>query len=230
MNGQKVWTSFAQYAKWCFLLARTDTASPKHKGLSYLLLSMDTPGIDVRPLTQITGDREFNELFLDKVALPAENIVGAPGQGWEIAISTLMYERVALTFSRHLQSENAIREISAAMKERGATEAQLQSFGRLLARNMAVRTLALSHLVNYQGDRTPGPEGSLDKLFWSETFQEIAKFGIESMGSDGGFLSAFDEGAFQHRYLYSRGRTIAAGTSEIQRGIIAERVLNLPRK
>ncbi|MBL7661493.1 acyl-CoA dehydrogenase family protein [bacterium] len=229
ISGQKVWTSFAQYAQFCFVLARSDQTVPKHKGLTYFLVDMKTPGISVRPLTQISGDQEFNEVFFEDVKVPGEMIVGKPGDGWKIAISTLMYERVILTFARHLQSEKALAEIVEVLNARGATALELDRLGRLIANNMAVRTLALSHLVEYSSGKNPGPEGSLDKLFWSENFQEISKFALEILGS-AGVLGIGDQAlSAEHRYLYSRGRTIAAGTSEIQRGIIAERVLGLPK-
>ncbi len=229
VSGQKIWTSFAQFAQWCFLLVRTDLQAPKHKGLSYLLVPMNTAGITVLPLTQISGDKEFNELFLDQVQIPTEYMLGKPGDGWKIAITTLMYERIVLTFARHLQSEQALLEIKEVLK--APSESQLVELGRLLAKNMALRALALSHLSQYD-KRSPGPEGSLDKLAWSETFQEICKFALSIQGLPGLISSgpgAYLDGAFPHRYLYSRGRTIAAGTSEIQRNIIAERVLGLPR-
>ena len=227
ITGQKIWTSFAQFAEWCFMLVRTDTSVPKHKGLSYILVPMKSAGIDVRPLTQISGEKEFNELFLYKVQVPAENMVGKPGDGWEIAISTLMYERVILTFQRHLQSEEVLSKIATVLRGQKVKDRHfVEEFGRLTAKSMAVRALALSHLVEYDKGNQPGPEGSLDKLGWSETFQEICKLGMKILGPEG----VLDDGFFPFQYLYSRGRTIAAGTSEIQRGIIAERVLGLPRK
>ena len=233
LTGQKVWTSFAQVADWCFVLARSDVSAPRYKGLSYFLMPMGQPGIEVRPLMQISGDREFNELFLDRAKVPAENIVGNEGDGWKIAISTLMYERVVLTFARHLQSEAALGTIARLLAERGATAREREELGRLTAESMAVRALALSHLINYDDARPPGPEGSLDKLGWSESFQRICSFGMSITG-DAAILTggegAYLDGLFQHQYLYSRGRTIAAGTSEIQRNIIAERVLGLPRE
>lgn len=220
VTGQKVWTSFAQVADHCFLLARTSSTGKKHEGLTYLLLPMKSPGIEIRPLKQISGEDEFNEVFFDKVFIPDENVVGGVGNGWKIAISTLMYERVVLTFARHIQSEVALRELLRE-KNNGAK-------GKLalaLATTNAVRALAYSHLLEYVDGKTPGPEGSMDKLFWSESFQEISKLALEL---EGGALSE-EESPNMLRYLYSRGRTIAAGTSEIQRGIIAERVLGLPR-
>lgn len=232
ISGQKVWTSFAQVAEWCFVLAKSNPQAQRYQSLSYFLFPMKSEGVDVRPLTQISGDKEFNELFLTKVKTAAENIVGNEGEGWKIAISTLMYERVVLTFSRHLQSETALTGIREVLKAKKATEKELAELGRLTAKSMAVRALALSHLMTYGTDRAPGPEGSLDKLGWSETYQEICRFALQILGPDGvitGGTLSHREGLFQHDYLYSRGRTIAAGTSEIQRNIIAERLLGLPR-
>ena len=231
LNGQKVWTSFAHVADWCFVLARTDSDVPKHKGISYFLLPMSSEGITVRPLTQISGDKEFNEIFLENVPVAAENLVGKPGDGWKMAISTLMYERVVLTFTRHLQSEVLLAEIGELL-DGASTEADRVRYGELVAESMAVRALAMNHLLTYGKTNPPGPEGSLDKLGWSETFQSICQFGFELLGPDGLITDGADahkDGLFQHQYLYSRGRTIAAGTSEIQRSIIAERVMGLPR-
>ncbi len=225
VNGQKVWTSFAQYAEWCFLLVRSDESEKRHKGLSYLLVRMDSPGISIRPLRQITGEAEFNEVFFENVKVPKDQIVGAPGQGWEIAISTLMFERIVLTLSRHLQSEQLLASLNEVVKRKKSDASTLERFGYLTATNMAVRALAASHLVQYSGGKSPGPEGSMDKLFWSETFQEICKFALELSPEQ-----TAEEGEALHQYLYSRGRTIAAGTSEIQRNIIAERILGLPRR
>lgn len=233
ITGQKVWTSFAQVADWCFILASSDPRAPRYKGLSYFLMPMRQPGIEVRPLTQISGDSEFNELFLEGAQIPSGNIVGGEGDGWKIAISTLMYERVVLTFARHLQSEQVLDVIRAMLADDPAPAASdVESYGRLVAESMAVRALALSHLITYDASTPPGPEGSLDKLGWSESFQEICKLALKLTG-DASLLTggdaAFRDGLLQHQYLYSRGRTIAAGTSEIQRNIIAERVLGLPR-
>lgn len=221
ITGQKVWTSFAQVAHHCFILCRTSQEGAKHKGLTYLLVDMRTPGITIRPLRQISGDSEFNEVFFDNVVVPESAVVGKPGDGWKIALSTLMYERVVLTFSRQLQSEAALRQLLLT-----ATEKDPGTLSGLVAKACAVRALAYSHLLGYAGGQSPGPEGSLDKLFWSESFQEICEFAI-SVADHAGLADEKDSD--MHRYLYSRGRTIAAGTSEIQRNIIAERVLGLPR-
>ena len=220
LNGQKTWTSFAQLADWCFVLCRTSQAAARHEGLSYLLVPMRAPGVSTRPLRQISGDLEFNEVFFDNVHVPSDQLVGRVGDGWRIAISTLMFERVVLTFARQLQSETALRALIP-----GAAASSTALRGRLaheIAASAAVRALAYEHLLAYAHGAKPGPEGSMDKLFWSESFQAVAKLGLQVCGAAGA-------GEAAHRYLYSRGRTIAAGTSEIQRTIIAERILGLPR-
>ncbi len=229
ITGQKIWTSFAHIADWCFVLCRTSAEEGRHQGLSYLLVDMRSQGISTRPLQQISGDKEFNEVFFDEVFVPADRIVGALGDGWKIAISTLMYERVVLTFARQLQSEVALR----GLLERGdiqGSEARAGDLAREIARACAVRALAYDHLLDYAAGSSPGPEGSLDKLLWSESFQSIAKTALRLDGPDAALREDDPRlGHDVHRYLYSRGRTIAAGTSEVQRSIIAERVLGLPR-
>jgi alkylation response protein AidB-like acyl-CoA dehydrogenase len=229
LTGQKIWTSFAHCAEWCFVLCRTSQGAKKHDGLSYLLVPLNSPGVTVRPLTQISGDSEFNEVFFDKVFVPKENLVGQEGQGWKIAISTLMFERVVLTFSRQLQSEVALR---ALIRESVPflSGSQRIELAHCIADACATRALAYKHLMEYSDRSQPGPEGSLDKLLWSESFQRLCGFALSLSGSKAALGESDTEvGAAAHRYLYSRGRTIAAGTSEIQRSIISERLLGLPR-
>ena len=231
VSGQKIWTSFAHIADFCFLLCRTSEEKKKHHGLSYLLIDMKSPGITTRPLKQISGEDEFNEVFFDEVFVPKENLVGAVGEGWNIAISTLMYERVVLTFARQLQSEVALRKLIDRFRDHPSSILKMR-LAKAVQKACAVRALAYDHLLIYSEGKQPGPEGSLDKLFWSESFQEICTLALDSFGSG----AAVAEGATTHeaanavhRYLYSRGRTIAAGSSEIQRNIIAERLLGMPR-
>lgn len=229
LTGQKIWTSFAHVADWCFVLCRTSDAGKKHDGLSYLLVSMKSAGVSSRPLQQISGDKEFNEVFFDDVFVPADNLVGQEGQGWKIAISTLMFERVVLTFSRQLQSEVAVRALVRELAT-SMTGTQRIELAKCVVDACATRALAYQHLMLYAEHTPPGPEGSLDKLLWSESFQRLCSFAASALGA----LAALGErdpvvGPVMHQYLYSRGRTIAAGTSEIQKNIIAERLLGLPR-
>ena len=229
VTGQKIWTSFAHCAEWCFVLCRTSDVGKKHEGLSYLLVPLSSPGVTIRPLKQISGDSEFNEVFLEDVFVPSENLVGQEGHGWRIAISTLMFERVVLTFSRQLQSEVVLRELikTAANK---MTESERLKLASCIVDACATRALAYKHLVSYADQASPGPEGSLDKLLWSESFQKLCNLSVDLIGTKAALGESHGEcGVVMHRYLYSRGRTIAAGTSEIQRSIIAERILGLPR-
>lgn len=229
VTGQKIWTSFAHIAEWCFILCRTSEESSPHQGLTYLLLNMKAKGVTTRPLKQITGDEEFNEVFFDDAFVPKENVVGKIGGGWKIAISTLMYERAILTFARQLQSEVALKQIITNYRaKKGLNNRSALAFE--ISRACAVRALAYDHLMAIGQGAKPGPEGSMDKLLWSESFQAVSKLALNSQGA-GAALGEHDPiiGADVHRYLYSRGRTIAAGTSEIQRNIIAERLLGLPR-
>lgn len=229
LSGQKIWTSFAHVADWCFVLCRTGDSPRKHEGLSYLLVDMKSKGITTRPLQQISGDKEFNEVFFDSVFIPSENLVGGEGDGWKIAISTLMFERVVLTFARQLQSETALRELLG--KVTPDTPATLKAdLAKAVVDACSTRALAYAHLMKYAEGASPGPEGSLDKLLWSESFQRLCKLALSMQGPRAALSEeSVEAGTDVHRYLYSRGRTIAAGTSEIQRGIIAERILGLPR-
>jgi alkylation response protein AidB-like acyl-CoA dehydrogenase len=227
LTGQKIWTSFAHVADYIFVLARTSDEAKRHQGLTYFLVPMTTPGITVRPLRQITGDAEFNEVFFEDVFVPEEHIVGAIGDGWQIAISTLMYERVILTFSRHIQSELALRQL---LEQQGSlTRGEQVSLSHAVMAQAATRALAYKHLNRYSvSGAEPGAEGSLDKLLWSTSFQELAKLGAKRWGAALALGEHDTEvGDDLLRYLYSRGRTIAAGTTEIQKNIIAERLLSL---
>ncbi|MCB0331031.1 MAG: acyl-CoA dehydrogenase family protein, partial [Bdellovibrionales bacterium] len=219
IQGQKIWTSFAHIADYCFLVARTGSEEARYKNLTYFLVSMKEKGITVRPLRQITGDSEFNEVFFDEVFVPENQKVGDEGEGWDIAIRTLMYERVILTFARQIQSERVLRQLLQSRRE-----GETKELSSLVVDAFATRALAYKHLLRYAEGSAPGPEGSLNKLGWSEFFQRLASFAARRSGPEGAF-----ETSEVQRYLYSRGRTIAAGTSEVQRGIIADRVLKLPR-
>ncbi len=240
VTGQKVWTSFARYADWCMLLARTDPDAPKHKGISFLLVDMHSPGVSVRPLKQINGDDDFNEVFFDEVRVPRANLVGEIHRGWDIAIATLMHERQTLTFSRQLQSRIALDQLLALARRfpspRAPAAREPTARQRLAAAYIdseAMRLTALRNLTRALRGGTPGPEGSIEKLFWSEMYQRVLETALAIAGPYGQLLKsspyALDDGQWPHLFLYSRGRTIAAGSSEIQRNIIAERLLGLPR-
>ena len=240
VSGQKVWTSWARYADVCMCLVRTDPEAPKHKGITFLLVDMKSPGVTVRPLTQMSGDADFNEVFFEDVRVPRKNIVGELNKGWDIAITCLMHERQTLTFSRQLQSKVALTEMleTARRHERLGEPATRdpvvrQALTRAYIDSEAMRFLAYRNLTKVLRGGVPGPEGSIEKLFWSEMYQRQLDAACEMIGPHSQLMRhskhAIDDGRWPHLLLYSKGRTIAAGTSEVQRNIIAERVLGLPR-
>jgi alkylation response protein AidB-like acyl-CoA dehydrogenase len=241
VNGQKVWTSFARYADWCMLLARTNPEAPKHRGITFLLVDMRSPGVTVRPLKQISGEEDFNEVFFEDVRVPRENAIGAIDRGWDIAITTLMHERQTLTFSRQLQSKVALQDLLALARtfpsaERPAARDPVlrQKLIGSVIDSHALRYTSLRNLTRALRGEQPGPEGSIEKLFWSEMYQRQLETALELLGPYAQLVResarAVSEGIWPHLFLYSRGRTIAAGSSEIQRNIVAERVLGLPRE
>lgn len=241
LNGQKIWTSFAQYAQWCFVLARTDSSVPKHQGLSFILLDMNTPGITVRPLVQITGETEFNEVFFDDVRIPRENLVGRLNQGWSIAMTTLTYERGPeealprqVRFRRDL---DGILQRAAAPRSDGRRPADDPAIRQKLAASyIDVELMRLAGLRNFsrviKGEKI-GAEASLNKLYWSHLYQRMTEVAMEVDGPASalthGDPDAPADGAAPYKFLQSRAMTIYSGSSEIQRNIIAERVLGLPR-
>lgn len=237
VNGQKVWSSFAHIADWCILLVRTDAEAPKHKGITYLLVDMHTPGVEVRPLRQITGDPEFNEIFFSDVRVPKSNILGEVNGGWGVAMTTLLHERGTLGFALTARLEVMVRKLIELAKQTSVN-------GHTAAEDPLLRDRIVDQWVQLQALRftnyraltglvktgVPGPEGSIAKLHWSETNQKLTKLALEILGPE----SQLDQdgawgGFWQYQQLRSRGNTIEAGTSEVLRNIIAERVLGLPR-
>ncbi|HSE93820.1 MAG TPA: acyl-CoA dehydrogenase family protein [Methylomirabilota bacterium] len=235
VNGQKVWTSMGHVADWCFVLVRTDPDAPKHKGLSFLLMDMRSPGVTVRPLRQITGEAEFNEMFLDNVRIPAENLVGRPNEGWGVALTTLAYERDVLTFIRHISLRNALHRLVRLVRERdrAADLVVRQKVAALWIGEQALQLNAYRSLTRMLKGGQPGPEGSTSKLFWSHLDQELAQLGTEVIGPYSqiapGSPWAPDEGQWEFYELLARGSGIRAGTTEILHNILGERVLGLPK-
>lgn len=240
VNGQKVWTSGAHHADMCILLARTDPAAPKHKGISYLLVDMHSPGVTVKPLVQMTGDRGFNEVFFEDVRVPKKNLVGAKNQGWQVAVTTLMFERSSIGSSSARDSMAAVRELAALAKRLprdGGTawdDADVrQQVAQFAIEASAVRYTNLRQLTRRLKGLPPGAEGSGSKLAVSDLILRSAKFAMELLGPYSQFEQeaafALDNGKWSYRMLASRTMTIAGGTSEIQRNIIGERVLGLPK-
>ena len=235
VNGQKVWTSMAHVAEWCFLLVRTDPDAPKHKGISFFLVDMKTPGITVRPLRQMTGEAEFNEVFWDNVRIPAENLVGKLNEGWSVAITTLAYERDLLTHIRQISLKNALHRMLRLAREqgRGGDRVIRQKLAGLWIGEQALQMNAYRSLTRILRGGQPGPEGSTSKLYWSQLDQELAQLGTDLLGPYAqiaeGSPWAVDEGQWEFYALLAQASGIRAGTSEILRNILAERVLGLPK-
>jgi alkylation response protein AidB-like acyl-CoA dehydrogenase len=240
VNGQKVWTSFAQMADYCILLVRTDADSSRHKGLSYLLLDMKLPGIQVRPIKQITGEAEFNEMFLDNVRVPSEMLIGEEGQGWEIALTTLLYERVvgdAYISGAYVRNINNLIQMASKVSRYGQPVIEdpviRQELAQAYIEVMVLKYHGLGNISQQLKGGLPGPGGSIGKLLWSEANQRICETAMNIQGQYSQIMNGtpwtIDDGSWQYLYLRSKGSTIEAGTSEIQRNIIAERVLGLQK-
>ena len=235
VSGQKVWTSMAHVADWCFLLVRTNPDAPKHKGISFLLVDMRTPGITVRPLRQITGEAEFNEVFFDGVRVPKDHLVGTLDQGWAVAITTLAYERDLLTFIRHIALRNALHRLVRLVRDRGRGGDPIvrQKVAALWIGEQALQMNGYRSLTRILRGGEPGPEGSTSKLYWSQLDQDLAETATEVIGPFSqiahGSAWAPDDGQWEFYELLARGSGIRAGTSEILRNILGERVLGLPK-
>jgi alkylation response protein AidB-like acyl-CoA dehydrogenase len=231
VDGQKVWSSFAHIADWCILVARSDPSSAAHAGLTYLIVDMHAPGVEVRPLRQITGEAEFNEIFLSGVEVPLDNVIGDVGGGWDVAMTTLLHERGTLGFALVARLEVQVRKLLALATDRGATPLQRDAIAREWIHFQALRVTAYRSLSALERTGIPGPEGSILKLQWSEANQRVTKLALELLGPDAQLLApnAPYGGYWTTQQLRSRGNTIEAGTSEILRNILAERVLGLPR-
>jgi alkylation response protein AidB-like acyl-CoA dehydrogenase len=238
VTGQKVWSSYAHIADFCILLVRTDPAAPKHQGLSYLLVDMHAPGVEVRGLRQITGDPEFNEIFFSEVRVPRQSMLGEPGDGWRVAMTTLLHERGTLGFGLTAALERQLTRL-VTLARQPAADGSLPADDPLIRDQIAQAWVDLQALrcTNYRSltalmkTGIPGPEGSVAKLHWSETNQRVTSLALslQQMAGQLDGPGAVWDGYWQYQQLRSRGNTIEAGTSEILRNIIAERVVGLPR-
>jgi alkylation response protein AidB-like acyl-CoA dehydrogenase len=240
VNGQKVWTSYGWVGDWCELVVRTDPNVPKHKGLTVLLVNMKSPGVEVRPLRQMTGESEFNELFFRDVRVPVENVLGKVNDGWNVAISTLMHERGSYGARLHLLFKRNIGRLielsrTTLRNNRPATADPVirQKIAQCYAEVEIMRLNQLRAFGRMTANGVPGPEGSIQKLVWSELNQRVQQLAQELLGPYGlllnGDVRAIDNGYWSYGYLRSRGNTIEAGTSEVQRNIVGHFVLGLPR-
>ncbi len=238
VNGQKVWTTLAHHADWCFVVTRTDPESNGHKGLSYLLVPMDQPGIEVRPLRQMTGGAEFNEVFFDDARTAKENVLGPVGEGWKVAMATLGFERGTAFLSQQRMFERELAGILEEAHKRGATDDPV-------LRDALVGHWVGLQIMKYNGLRmltslvqtgVLGPESSIGKLYWSNWHRNLGETAMEVLGADA-MLVGGEPGSGEYEldemrlgFMASRAETIYAGSSEIQRNIIGERVLGLPRE
>ena len=228
LHGQKVWTSYAQFARYGLCLARSDQGTTGSKGLSLLVVPMDSPGIEIRPLVQITGDAEFNEVFLDRVFVPNDHLVGAAGQGWAVASTTLAHERgTNFPFKEEVVHEGYLARLFAEAARRGAldepelSDALVDAYVSLVV----LRTHNWRTLSNLARGREPGPESSWVKLTWSDMTQHLSQTALDVLGAESPLW-----GRWSRQWLWSKSASIAGGTSEVQRTIIGERILGLPRE
>ncbi len=243
VNGQKVWTTLGHLAKWGLLVTRTDPDAPKHRGLTFFIVDMESPGVEVRPLRQITGEAEFNEVYFTDTKIPKQNILGGLGEGWRVSLATLMNERVAIGGNVRERGSGAPGHLVQIWKDKELSDpVQKDKLMELWIQQEAVR-LTNIRASELREKGTPGPEGSTSKLYEAEINKASYEFGMELLGNDGllfprGYTLTqpelnFDNDTFgftdtQSLFLRSRANSIEGGTSEIMRNIIAERVLGLP--
>jgi alkylation response protein AidB-like acyl-CoA dehydrogenase len=230
ISGQKTWVSWGQFARWCGVLARTDLDVPRHRGISLLIVDMESPGVDIRPMEQITGHAEFSELFFDDVVVPKENLLGAPGQGWTIAMHVVAHERGTAALPRQVTLRTWLdRLVADAARTTRDGEPLLAypdvqaTLARALVEIEALRHHAVRTMSGFVGGGAVGPESSGVKLLMAQAEQRLGLAATEILGDAGA-------GEFWHeRYLYSRAASVYGGTRQIQREILADRVLALPR-
>ena len=241
VNGQKVWTSLAGFANWCLLLVRTDPDAPKHKGLSALLVDMHSPGINIKPLRTMTGESEFNEVFFEDVQVPKNHLLGEQNQGWQVIVTSLMFERQGLGFYFTFAQKRTYEDMRSQVKKAQRYGAPIRT-DPLMRQKMAQAYIdcEVLKLNNYRAltrllrGNPAGPEGSIAKLHWAETNQRMQDLAVEMQGVAGQLYQEVEinnesGNYWQYGFLRARANTIEGGTSEILRNIIAERVLQLPR-
>ncbi|MHB1583639.1 MAG: acyl-CoA dehydrogenase family protein [Acidimicrobiales bacterium] len=231
VTGQKVWTSLAHQADWCFVLCRTEPGSSRHRGLSYLLVPMDQPGVEVRPIVQLTRTSEFNEVFFDGATTPADLVVGRPGEGWKVALTTLAFERGVAMLGHQLAFQRELDRVVAAAGRQGRRGDPVlrQRLAQAFIELRLLRFNALRSLAGVDGPAAP-PEASIAKLFWGSWHRRLGELAMDVAGIGGTVLAAdpYELDDMQRSFLFSRSETIYGGSNEIQRNIIGERVLDLP--
>ena len=240
INGQKVWTSLAHVAEWMMLLARTDPDAPKHKGITYFLVDMRLPGVTVKPLRQITGDAEFNEVFFDNVRVHESQVLGGVNNGWPVGMTTLMYERLALGFGLQVRLRIALDgliEMARRVEKSGARitkdPVMRQKIAQLWIDTECLKYTGARAITRLLKGEMPGPEASTGKMGWVDTHQRLQELATEIQGPYSQLMKgtewAVEGGLWQYTFLRSRANSIEGGTTEIQKNIIGERVLGLPK-
>ncbi|TDL05062.1 acyl-CoA dehydrogenase [Mycolicibacterium obuense] len=227
LNGQKVWTSLAHWAQWCFVVARSEKGSKRHAGLSFLLVPLDQPGVEVRPIIQLTGDSEFNEVFFTDARTDADLVVGEPGDGWRVAMGLLTFERGVSTLGQQIRYAREHSNLVELAKKVGAADDPLirERLTRSWAGLRAMRSFALATM----DEERPGQD-SVSKLLWANWHRELGEIAMDVVGVAGLTLPEGEFSEWQRLFLFSRSDTIYGGSNEVQRNIIAERVLGLPRE
>lgn len=233
ISGQKIWTSLAHESDWCFVLARTQPGSVGHRGLSFLLVPMDQPGIRVQPIQQLTGTSEFNEVFFDQARTSADNLIGQPGDGWKIAMALLGFERGVSTLGQQMQFQNELDEVVRIAKANGAAYDPIMR-QRIAQAWSGLRVLRYNSLRMLSGtqDGSLRPEATIYKLAWSTWHLELGKLAMDVLGPEAEWLAGapYELTRLQALFLFTRADTIYGGSNEIQRNIIAERALGMPRE
>lgn len=238
VSGQKIWTTFAQHADWIFAIVRTEAGSVRHAGLSYMLIPLDQPGVEVTPIRTMLGDSGFNSVFLDDARTSADNVLGAPGTGWSAAMTTLGHERATSVLNYQFSFVREMRELRALAKQRGATEDVLLR-DRLVDAHIGLEIMGYNNtrtLARALTDGEFGPEASIGKYYWSRWHQSFTELAMDVLGPDALLGTSWETGPDQvstgmrRAFIRARAETIYAGTSEIQKNIISERVLGMPRE
>jgi acyl-CoA dehydrogenase len=230
INGQKVWTSLAHVSHWCFVVARTDPGSARHKGLSFLLVPMDQPGVEVRPIIQITGGGEFNEVFFSDAVTDADLVLGEPGKGWGVAMDLLAFERGISTLAQQVGFEREMDHLIHVAQERGVASDPVMR-QRLVSAWIGLQLMKWNGLRS-MGSGVPGPEASISKLFWGQWHSDLGELAMDVLGMDSLIAEGFpyELTLDQKLFLFTRSETIYGGSNEIQRNVLGERVLGLPKE
>ena len=231
ITGQKVWTSLADISEWCFALVRTNPDAPRHRGISCVLIPMNQPGIEIVPIKQMTGSSEFAEVFFDGARAKVEHTIGAIDGGWKVAMGTLAFERGASTLGQQLNFDNELKQIAALAKRNGRAKDPLfrHQFADLAVRLRIMRLNALRTLTAHGAGGDVGREALINKLYWATWHRDLGELAMDVLGDDAGLLTEGELSDLQRLFLWSRSDTIYAGTNQIQRNIIAQRGLGLPR-